>query len=509
MNKKLITIGCMLLGLFIFTQSVEARYDYELAYGPSGRSSGFRSAADMDDWLERGRAAVTESPVFADGTRVTAWGGAKADEPGLASAIYYFSVPRWAQYLTINIRYRDTAQDDQIAARLWIKSSNNDMRGATGVGEEAPFYGDTFVLRSERSSESITVPTSRHVEGGMVEMHVVASGSDCIDVRDIRVEYLNTKPQITVVNRTCNDYWDRYPRHRYAYHYFYWGPLFWPRTYVVYECWNVPTRFYWVTWRPWFFVNIIRVHHYRPWWGPRRYTVVYHVDVKKPLIKRTTLLRKILKGRHDQVTKIIRPSPVIRKIDRPAPVHTSLPQGQEVRSRKEAQPPRTLETRVDQNSNQQPLKKQPVRVEKGGKEIPKAATKITVAPAPARGHDTGQLAQETQQRTRPSADTRIKTVKDPKVVKTTDARTVRPPDTASERIKKTQPQPRTVEQRPQSRSVVRETIQEPTKVQVSRNDSIKQKPTVQRRAGSGEKTKPQSHQENRQPRPQPGQRKKR
>jgi hypothetical protein len=505
--KRNLIIGCMIFGLLVCTQSVEARYDYELAYGQIGQSSGFRGAADMDDWLERGRAAVTESPVFADGTRITAWGGARADEPGLASAIYYFSVPRGAQYLTINIRYKDTAQDDTIAARLWIKSIDTDMRGTTGVGEEAPFYGDTFVLRSERSSESITVPTSRHVEGGMVEMHVVASGSDCIDVRDIRVEYLYTKPQITVVHRTCNDYWDMWPRYRYAYHYYYWGPLFWPKTYIVYECWDVPSRFYWVTWRPWFFVNIIHVHYHQPWWGPRRYMVVYHVDVKQPLIKRTTLLRKILRERYVHVTKIIRPNPEIRKIYRPAPVHTHLPQGQEVRSQKEAQPPRTFETRVDQNSKQQTLKKQPVRMEKEGKEIPKAATKITVAPA--RGHNTGQLAQEKQERGRSSADTRIKTVKDPHVVKTADPRAVRSPDTAPERIKKEPPQPHTVEQQPRSRSVAREPVQEPAKVQVSRGDSAKQEPTVQRRAGIEEKTKLQAHQGVHQERPQPGQRRNR
>jgi len=561
--KRGMLIGCMILGLLTCTGSAEAGYDYELAYGYSGRDSESRNAVAMDDWLERGRAAVTESPLFPDGIRLTAEGGEGIDEPGLASAIYHFRVPPRAQYLTISVRYNDTAQDDQIAARLWIKSSDTDMRGETGVGEEAPLYGDTFVLRSERSSESITVPTSRHVEGGTVELHIVVQGNDCIDVRDIRVEYLYTRPQITIVQRTCADYWDQWPRHLYAYHYFYWGPLFWPSTSVVYECWDVPIRFYWVTWRPWFFVNIIHVHHHQPWWGPRRYTVVYHVDVKQPLLKRRTLVRTRLREHQVQVTQILHTNPVARTNDRTTPVRTPSARKQEVRSKTEDQAPRIFEATASQNQTQRHVKEQPIQVDKGREEpkvdtqtktvkipqatnnrdshsahptdtesqpraakqqpqprsvtqektaqapVPKQLNKpgkeipkatAKVAPTPIEGNDTGQQVRETKQQKTPQADTRTKTVKGPQ--RSNEPGT----DTTHQGIQKEQPQPRTVEQQPRSRSVARETVQGPAKVQAARDYSAQREPTVQRRATIGQESRPQSNREIRQERPQAGQR---
>ena len=70
---KNIIIGCMMLGILVLAQSaVGVQYDYELTYSSSSRDSGLREAVAMDDWLERGRAAVTESPVFPDGVRLTA-----------------------------------------------------------------------------------------------------------------------------------------------------------------------------------------------------------------------------------------------------------------------------------------------------------------------------------------------------------------------------------------------------------------------------------------------------
>jgi hypothetical protein len=565
---KHIIIGCVMLGLLVFAQSaVGVQYDYELAYSYNSRDSGSREAVDMDDWLERGRAAVTESPVFTDGIRLTAWGGTEAYEPGLASAIYYFQVPRWAQYLKITIRYRDEAQDDSIAGRLWIKSADRDRYEALEADEEAPLYGDTFVLRSERSSETITVPVGRHVEGNRVEMHIVAEGKDCIDVRDIRVEYLETRPQITVVHRTFADYWDWWPRHRYAYHYYYWGPLFWPRTLVVYECWDVPSPFYWITWRPWFFVNIIRVHHHYPWWGPRRYTVVYHVDVKQPLIKRRPLLRTRLKEHQVHVTQTIRPNPAIRKTV-PSPVQTSPTQQQEVRLKTEAQTPRPFEATASQNPNQRPVKKQPVQADKGrerpkvdtqtktekrpqavnkadsrstrpssnaqqhiqkdqsqpstakqqpqpssviqGKTVQAAVQKelkkadTEVKPAPIRRPNTGQLVQEKKEPERPAANEQPKTAKRPQVVGEPDSRSAHPSATP-QRIQKDQPQPSTAEQPPRSTSLPREAVREPTEIQAAQDHRVTQKRALQSKTEIGQRNRPQSHREMRQARPAAGQ----
>jgi hypothetical protein len=547
-----IIISCLMLGLLVFAQSaVGAQYDYELAYGYSNQDSGLRSAVDMDDWLERGRAAVTESPAFTDGIRLTAWGGTEAYEPGLASAIYYFPVPRWAQYLKITIRYRDEARDDSIAGRLWIKSADRDKYEALDAAEEAPLYGDTFVLRSEQTSETITVPVDRHVEGNRVEMHIVAEGRDCVDVQDIRVEYLETRPQITVVHRTCTDYWDQWPRYRYAYHYYYWGPLFWPQTVVVYECWDVPSPFYWITWRPWFFVNIIRVHHHYAWWGPRRYTIVYHVDVRQPLIKRRPLLRTRLREHQVQVTRIIRPNPPIRTTA-PTPVRTAPTQQQEVRLNTEAQTPRTVEAPASQNPTQRPVKKQPVQADKGrerpgvdtqpktvtsqriqkdptqprtteqpSRSMPKAQEKTVQSPirkqvnkpgtetksAPTRRPNPGQLAQEKEEPERLATNKGTETATRPQAINKPDARPTPPAQTASQGIQKEPTQPRTVQQQPRSSPMPREAVQEPTRIQA--DPKVTKEGQVQSKTNMGQGTRPQSNREIRQERPDAGQQRRR
>jgi hypothetical protein len=439
---KNIIIGCMMFGILVLAQSaVGVQYDYELAYSPTSRDSGFREAVAMDDWLERGRAGVSESPVFPDGVRLTAWGGEDAYEPGLASAIYYFKVPRWAQYLKITIQYHDASQDDTIAGRLWIKSADRDQYETLGAGEEAPLYGDTFVLRSERNSETIIVPRSRHVEDDTVEMHIVAEGQDCLDVRDVRLVFLETRPgNLSIVHRTDNDYWDRWPRYRYAYHYYYWGPLFWPKTYVVYECWDVPSPFYWITWRPWFFINIIQVHHHHPWWGPRRYTVIYHVDVKQPPNKRKPLIHQRLKERNGYITKTIHPTPPIRKGGPPA-VPISQPRQQEVRLNKKTVPPQTVEATINRDPIQRHQQEQPVRADKG--------------------------------REKPTVNTQPKMVKKEQVIKKYDTHSAYPSSTVTQRIQKEQPQPgipRTTEQQPRSNTVNREkTVQPPVQKQLKKS----------------------------------------
>jgi hypothetical protein len=502
-------IGCMMLGILLCAQSaMGAQYDYELAYGSSYRDSGFREAVEMDDWLERGRAAVSESPVFPDGVRLTAWGGEDAYEPGLASAIYYFNVPRWAQYLKITIQYRDTARDDAIAGRLWIKSADRDQYEALGAGEEAPLYGDTFVLRSDRTSETIIVPRSRHVEDNTVEMHIVAGGQDCLDIRDVRLVFLETRPgNLTIVRRTYNDYWDMWPRHRYAYHYYYWGPLFWPKTYVVYECWDIPSPFYWITWRPSFFVNIIRVHHLHPWWGPRRYTVIYHVDVKHPPIKRKPLIHQRLKERDVYITKTIRPTPLPRNTV-PSPVPVNQPRPQEVRLTKEAAPTPTVEATINRDLTQRNLKKQPVQADTGqakqrspvrpvnrdktvqvpaqkqleqpGREItkPNSEAKPTPLPRP----NTRQLNQNTKKTEKPLGNTQTKTVREAQATNKPTARSAHPSSTVTQRIQqKEQPQPRAVTQQPRSRSLPRQTTgQAPTRINPAQAPRVKQKRAAQK-----------------------------
>lgn len=359
LRKVLVVVGFVILGHSLLTQSVEARDDYELSYSCS------RDAADAEDWIERGRASVTDSPVFRDGIRLTTLAGEEGEEfePGLASAIYRFVVPDWAHYLKISVRYQDASQDDEVAGRLWIKTVDNEAKREIDPEEGVPFYGDTFVLRSDRTSETIHVPSGRHVEDSSLEMHIAAEGEDCLDVKYIRVEYLEEKPtRITVVHHFCDDYWYRWPRHRYVYHYYYWGPCYWPRASLVYEWWDWPCGFYWTVWRPWFRLYV-RSHCCYPWWGPRRYTLVYRCDPDDPPARKRALFRKRLKERHVWVGKKSRSQLLVRETLK-TPFHIRTARSQAVRLYKQIRSSKRLAAKRGLDPIHSHLKEQPARVEK-------------------------------------------------------------------------------------------------------------------------------------------------
>ncbi|UCG65555.1 MAG: hypothetical protein JSW12_00400 [Deltaproteobacteria bacterium] len=359
LRKVLVVAGFVILGHLLLTQSVEARSDYVLNYSCS------RDAADAEDWIERGRASVTDSPVFGDGIRLTALAGEEGGEfePGLASAIYRFVVPDWAHYVKIRVHYEDASKDDEVAGRLWIKTVDNEAKTEIDPEEGVPFYGDTFVLRSDRASETIHVPSKRHVEDSRLEMHIVAEGKDCLDVKYIRVEYLEEKPaRITVVHHFCDDYWYRWPRHRYVYHYYYWGRCYWPRASLVYEFRDWPCGFYWSVWRPWFRLYV-QVHCCYPWWGPRRYTVVYHGDPDDPPARKRALFRKRLKERHVWVGKKSRSQLLVRETLKTSS-HTRTARSQEVRLYKQIRTSKRLAAKRGLDAIHSQLKGQPARVEK-------------------------------------------------------------------------------------------------------------------------------------------------
>lgn len=273
-----ILAGLNLVWVLLFVHPVEGGYDYEPGVYYS-EASEYRNAADADDLIERGRASVAESPEFRNGIRLAALATEEQEgfEPGVASSIYYFDVPRWTEYLKITVEYRDVSMDDDVAGRLWIKTSDGEKIGGNEYAPAAPVCGDTFVLRTNRTSETIYVPADRHVVEGTIEIHLVASGRDSFDVGCIRAEYLKRKPaRIRVVHHYYDDYWDRWPPHWYGYHYFYWGPCYWPRTSLIYVHWIWPHGYYWHTYRPWYRIHVIRYRHHHPHWY-RRYSPIHHV----------------------------------------------------------------------------------------------------------------------------------------------------------------------------------------------------------------------------------------
>jgi hypothetical protein len=364
LRNVLVVVGLAIVGHLLLTQSVEARSDYELSYYRS-RDAECRDAADAEDWIERGRASVTDSPVFGDGIRLSTWAAEEGEEfePGLASAIYRFVVPDWAHYLKIGVHYKDDSKDDEVAGRLWIKTIDTEAKREIEPGEEVPLYGDTFVLRSDRTSETIYVPPGRHVEDSSLEIHIVAEGKDCVDVKYIRVEYLEEKPaRITEVHHFCDDYWYIWPCHRYAYHYYYWGPCCWPRAYSLYEWWDWPCGFYWTVWRPWF-SQYVRVHCCYPWWGPRRYRAIYYCDPHDPPATRRALFRKRLKERHVLAEKMSRSQLLVQGTVR-VPSHPPSVRSQGVRLYKQIGGSKTLAAKRGLDPVHGQVKERPVQVQK-------------------------------------------------------------------------------------------------------------------------------------------------
>ncbi len=350
-GKVIILLGLTLLWLLPLAQLVEASDDHEPGFSYS-EASEHRAAADAADLIERGEASVTESPQFPDGIRLTAWATEedKEFEPGLASAVYYFGVPSWTHYLKITIRYRDVSKDDDIAGRLWIKTTNGDQGEVMESEEETLLYGDTFILRSDRTSEIICVPAGRHVEDGTMEMHIVASGRDSVDVNYIRVEYLKKKPtRIRVVHHTFVDYWHRWPPYWYGYHYFYWGPCYWPRTSLIYVHWVWPSTYYWHTYRPRYRICMAKYRHRHPHWY-RRYSHTYHADPGHPRVRKRIPLRRS--------TNIRRVRTERRRQDLLPNHHASLPKVQGTRRSARAKPqpviPRHTVTKKIRNKGREP-----------------------------------------------------------------------------------------------------------------------------------------------------------
>jgi hypothetical protein len=303
-RKVIILLGITLLWLLPSAQWVQAS-DGDEAGLYHGGSSGYRNAADAAELIERGHASVTDSPQFRNGIRLTTWATEEetAFEPGLASAVYYFDVPSWTQYLKVTVRYGDVSRDDDIAGRLWIKTVDGDQGEVIESEEETLRYGDTFLLRSDRISEVIYVSSGRHVEGGMVEMHIVASGRDTLDVDSIQVEYLQEEPtRVTVVHHSYDDYWERWPLYWYGYHYFYWGECYWPRTSLIYVHWVWPHTYYWHTYRPWYRAHVVRYQHRHPY-GYRRYVHAYRADPGHPHGRGSVLLRGSSKDGRIQMEK--------------------------------------------------------------------------------------------------------------------------------------------------------------------------------------------------------------
>lgn len=240
-----------LLGLsLIIGLSTPADADYD--YYADRLSREHRIANEVDEWIERGSATITASPLFEDGVRLTAWENTaqSADdyEFAIASAVYLFEIPRGTQSIEVLVRYRGEPRqleiedyEEPIAGRVWIRNTKRELTrsGYHDKNAEETRYGDTFVLRAKNRSEHIKIPATGHVKDGWMELHVVAEGGEQIDVEYIEVSAYQRQPKVRVIQRYTPTYrWK--PWHRYTYLYFYDGPVYYATDFGHYYRWSYP-----------------------------------------------------------------------------------------------------------------------------------------------------------------------------------------------------------------------------------------------------------------------------
>lgn len=252
MKTRVFTL--MIAGLLslLLTAGLSTPADADYDYYADRLSREHRIANEVDEWIERGSATITASPLFEDGVRLTAWENTaqSADdyEFAIASAVYLFEIPRGTQSIEVLVRYRGEPRhleiedyEEPIAGRIWIRNTKRELTrsGYHDKNAEETRYGDTFVLRAKNRSEHIKIPATGHVKDGWMELHVVAEGGEQIDVEYIEVSAYQRQPKVRVIQRYTPTYRWR-PWHRYTYLYFYDGPVYYATDFDYYYRWNYP-----------------------------------------------------------------------------------------------------------------------------------------------------------------------------------------------------------------------------------------------------------------------------
>jgi hypothetical protein len=259
----------------------EFKYDYDTVYS-NMREREHRDGEDLDDWIERGNATVTSSPVFSDGIRLTGWStGFYSDKEdfdfGLASAIYYFDIPSGTQYIKVKAHYHGEGgrtefdDTDEIAGRIWVRNYERERMKSYREDDDT-LYGDTFLLRANRRTETIKIPAADHLRDGQMEVHIVVNDGMMLDLDYIVVESYRRMPEIKVVNRYYRVYDDR-PWNHYTYLYFYDGPAYYLTDYGYYVRWVYPSydrsylriRLTIGDHLGWYYSRYPRYHYYRRW----------------------------------------------------------------------------------------------------------------------------------------------------------------------------------------------------------------------------------------------------
>lgn len=178
-----------------------------------GSSSVHKWGTELDTWREEGASAVTDSPVYAKGVRLSAWsyGKGKDYQFAIAHAGYSLKIPDWAHSMGVTVDYsgNDGKWGAGTAGRLWFQCA-----GST--------EGDSFELPEGKKSQSIRLATRGYNDNGWMTLRVIAEGSQEIDVNYINVHFYASAYQTRIVTRRYTKYvWK--PWYRYTYRRFYPG----------------------------------------------------------------------------------------------------------------------------------------------------------------------------------------------------------------------------------------------------------------------------------------------
>lgn len=244
--NPLVLLSCLFM---LAIPAVTQAYDYSSYSDRLSREH--RAGNDVDEWVERGNATINTSPHFEEGARLTAWASQYIQEDdyefAIASAVYFFEIPSQAQYIEILVRYRGDPNEpyiedyESIAGRVWIRNTKREYtrRGYDDKHADETRYGDTFVLRAKRRSETIKIPAVGHVDNGFLELHVVAQDGEQLDIEYIDVVTYRKQRHIHRYNRYARSYEWR-PWHHYTYLYFYDGPCYYATDHDYYIRWSYP-----------------------------------------------------------------------------------------------------------------------------------------------------------------------------------------------------------------------------------------------------------------------------
>jgi hypothetical protein len=249
-----------------------------------------RYASQCDEYLVRGDAAVTPSPVLKNGLRLAAWDGADANDTtrvALASAIYFIPLPPGTRGVRVTVDYRRAPGATRPEAGFLfirdpqVEQAYDNPGGAPAnspLADEPVFYGRTSPLPGNATQAQLMIGTDGLIsERGVLELHLATGAGQVMDVDYLQV---TAYADYQVATEQINQQVVIEQPYAYSYSYYYAGPwMSWTPAACTYYSFRYPTTppfcfGGWWVWRscywnqhPWS-CRPVSFTHCVPWPGP-------------------------------------------------------------------------------------------------------------------------------------------------------------------------------------------------------------------------------------------------